>query len=46
MGVAYAATEGVAQGEELSVGDAILHHVQDTDVFDLWPIGHIRIVVD
>ncbi len=43
MGVAYAATEGAAQGEELSVGDAILHHVQDTDVFDFWPIGHIKL---
>ncbi|MEE8303812.1 MAG: F0F1 ATP synthase subunit A [Candidatus Tectomicrobia bacterium] len=43
MGVAYAATEGAAQGEELSVGDAILHHVQDTDVFDLWPLGQIKL---
>jgi F-type H+-transporting ATPase subunit a len=41
MKLAYAATEGAAHGEEHSVGDAILHHVQDTDVFDLWPFGHI-----
>jgi len=43
MGVAYAATEGAAHGEELSVGDAILHHVQDTNVVDLWPLGHINL---
>ena len=38
MGFAYAATEGAAHSEELSVGNAILHHVQDTKVFDLWPL--------
>lgn len=41
MNLAYAATEGATHGEKHSVGDAILHHVQDTDVFDLWPLGHI-----
>lgn len=43
MGVAYAATEGAAHGGEHSVGDAILHHVQDTQVVDLWPLGHINL---
>ena len=43
MNVAYAATKEAAHGEEHSVGDAILHHVQDTDVFDLWPLGHITL---
>jgi F-type H+-transporting ATPase subunit a len=41
MNRAYAATEGAAHGEGHSVGDAILHHVQDTDVFDLWPLPAI-----
>ena len=40
MGVAYAATEGAAHGGEHSVGDAILHHVQDTKTLDFWPLGH------
>ena len=44
MGVAYAATEGAAHGGgEHSVGDAILHHVQNTQVIDLWPLGHINL---
>jgi F-type H+-transporting ATPase subunit a len=43
MNLAYAATEGGAHGEELSLGESILHHVQDTDVFDLWPLGHITL---
>jgi F-type H+-transporting ATPase subunit a len=43
MGVAYAATEGAAHGEELSVGDAILHHVQDTGELDLWPLGNLHL---
>ncbi len=43
MSLAYAATEAGGHGEEHSVGDAILHHVQDTDVFDLWPLGHITL---
>jgi F-type H+-transporting ATPase subunit a len=38
---AYAVTEGAAHGEGHSVGDAILHHVQNTDVLDVWPFGHI-----
>lgn len=41
MRLAYAATPGGDHGGEMSIGDAILHHVQDTDVFDLWPLGHI-----
>jgi F-type H+-transporting ATPase subunit a len=41
MNSAYAATESAAHGEGHSVGDTILHHVQNTDVFDLWPFGHI-----
>jgi F-type H+-transporting ATPase subunit a len=32
-----------AHGEEHSIGDAILHHVQDTNVIDLWPLGHITL---
>ena len=43
MSLAYAATEGAKHGEGHSVGDAILHHVQDTDVIDLWPLGHITL---
>jgi F-type H+-transporting ATPase subunit a len=43
MNLAYAAAEEVAHGEEHSVGDAILHHVQNTDVFDLWPLGQITL---
>jgi F-type H+-transporting ATPase subunit a len=43
MSLAYAATEGVKHGEGHSVGDAILHHVQDTDIIDLWPLGHIAL---
>jgi F-type H+-transporting ATPase subunit a len=41
MSLAFAATEGAKHGEGHSVGDAILHHVQDTDIIDLWPLGHI-----
>ena len=41
MGIAYAATEGGGHGEEHSIGETILHHVQDTHVFDLWPLGHV-----
>jgi F-type H+-transporting ATPase subunit a len=41
MSLAYAATEAAAEGAAHegthSVGDAILHHVQDTNVFDIWP---------
>jgi F-type H+-transporting ATPase subunit a len=43
MNLAYAATEGAAHGEEHSVGDAILHHVQDTNVLDLWPLPTISL---
>lgn len=43
MGVAFAATEGAAHGEGHSVGDAILHHVQDTKTLDLWPLGHLTL---
>jgi F-type H+-transporting ATPase subunit a len=43
MSLAYAATEGAKHGEGHSVGDAILHHVQDTDIIDLWPLGHIAL---
>jgi F-type H+-transporting ATPase subunit a len=43
MSLAYAATEGVAHGAEPSVGEVILHHVQDTRVIDLWPLGHITL---
>ena len=43
MNLAYAATEGAAHGGESSVGEVILHHVQDTRVIDLWPIGHITL---
>jgi F-type H+-transporting ATPase subunit a len=43
MNLAYAATAGSVPGEEQSVGNAILHHVQDTGVFDLWPLGHITL---
>ena len=43
MSLAYAATEGGAQGEEASIGDTILHHVQDTDVLDLWPLDPIHL---
>ena len=41
MNMAYAATEEAAHGAEHSIGEAILHHVQDTRVIDLWPLGHI-----
>jgi len=43
MNLAYAATEGAAHGGEASVGEVILHHVQDTRVIDLWPLGHITL---
>lgn len=44
MGIAYAATEGGGHhGEEHSIGETILHHVQDTRVFDLWPLGHVNL---
>jgi F-type H+-transporting ATPase subunit a len=43
MNVAYAATEGAAHGGEQSIGEVILHHVQDTRVIDLWPLGHITL---
>lgn len=44
MGIAYAATEGGGHhGEEHSIGETILHHVQDTHVFDLWPLGHVNL---
>jgi F-type H+-transporting ATPase subunit a len=45
MSIAYAASAGAAHGaahEEHSIGDAILHHVQDTHVIDIWP-PHVRI---
>jgi F-type H+-transporting ATPase subunit a len=41
MGIAYAATEGGGHGEEHSIGETILHHVQDAHEFDLWPLGHL-----
>ena len=44
MAIAYAATEGGGHhGEEHSIGETILHHVQDTHVFDLWPLGHVNL---
>ena len=44
MGIAYAATEGGGHhGEEHSIGETILHVVQDTHVFDLWPLGHVNL---
>ena len=43
MSLAYAATEGTKHGEGHSVGDAILHHVQDANTLDLWPLGHITL---
>lgn len=43
MNLAYAATSSAAHGEEPSVGEAILHHVQDTHVLDLWPLGHLTL---
>jgi F-type H+-transporting ATPase subunit a len=43
MNMAYAATEEAAHGAEHSIGEAILHHVQDTRVIDLWPLGHITL---
>ena len=44
MGIAHAATEGGGHhGEEHSIGETILHHVQDTHVFDLWPLGHVNL---
>jgi F-type H+-transporting ATPase subunit a len=39
MGIAYAA--GGGEGEH-SIGDAILHHVQNTPVIEIWP-GHLYI---
>jgi len=42
MNIAYAAEE-IAHEESLSVGQAILHHVQDTNIFDLWPLGSIHL---
>ncbi len=41
MGIAYAATEGGGHGEEHSIGETILHHVQDSHELDLWPLGHL-----
>jgi F-type H+-transporting ATPase subunit a len=41
MGIAYAATEGGGHGEEHSIGETILHHVQDTHELDLWPLGYL-----
>lgn len=43
MSMAYAATEEAAHGAEHSIGEAILHHVQDTRVIDLWPLGHLTL---
>lgn len=43
MNLAYAATEGAGHGGEQSVIDVVLHHVQDTRVIDLWPLGHITL---
>ena len=43
MGVAFAATEGAVHGEEHSVGNVILHHVQDTKTLDFWPFGHVTL---
>lgn len=43
MGIAYAATEAAGHGEEHNIGDAILHHVQDTNILDLWPVGYITL---
>jgi F-type H+-transporting ATPase subunit a len=43
MNLVYAATEEAAHGGEPSVGEVILHHVQDTHVIDLWPLGHITL---
>ena len=43
--IAYAASGGTGQGvahEEHSIGDAILHHVQDTHAIDIWP-PHVHI---
>ena len=34
---------GGAHGAEHSIGDAILHHVHDTNVIDIWPLGHITL---
>jgi F-type H+-transporting ATPase subunit a len=46
MSLAYAATEAGAEGAANEgvhrVGDAILHHVQDSHVFDIWP-PHVKI---
>jgi F-type H+-transporting ATPase subunit a len=43
INTAYAATEEAAHGGEHSIGETILHHVQDTRVIDLWPLGHITL---
>lgn len=37
MNTAYAATESGVHGEEHSIGDTLLHHVQDTNVIEIWP---------
>jgi hypothetical protein len=34
MGIAYAAG---GEGGEHSIGDAILHHVQDSHSIEIWP---------
>jgi F-type H+-transporting ATPase subunit a len=45
MTIAYAASAGAGQDlahEEHSIGDAILHHVQDAHVIEIWP-PHVKI---
>lgn len=46
MSIAYAATQGAdhgGHGGEMSIGDTILHHVQDSNSIDIWPLGHITL---
>ncbi len=42
MAIAYAATEEGAHGGEHSIGESLLHHVQDANVIEIWP-GHVYI---
>lgn len=41
MNLAYAASAGGEHGGELSIGEAIVHHIQDSNSLDLWPLGHL-----
>ena len=41
MNLAWAASQSSEHGAELNIGDAILHHVLDTNIFSIKILGKI-----